>query len=146
MKRVVYKERFTRVELIVVVLLTLLLIAVIFMVIWSQRDKTRLASALTSLKNVHSIALLCVNDASDLNNPVTSTPGTTTICPDTGTVWPQLPQDWSYTQPVQTAVGTNSFLFTAMNVEQTKKITCNMDGCEVFDIFPDAPLSASQSR
>ena len=146
MNHVAYTQRFTRIELIVVALLTFLLIAIIFVMIWTERDRAQFAAALASLKNAYSVALLCVNDASDLTDPLTATSGITAICPDTKSVWPQLPGGWSYVEPVRLSVDSGGFLFGAMDKKQTKKIVCTIDGCQVFEISPADVSSTSSPR
>lgn len=140
MKGVVYKKGFTLIELMVVVLLIGLLSAIVTATIWSQREKAKVSSVLTSMKSAQNIAIFCSNENSDLNNPVAGTPGQTLICPGNVGVWPMLTSGWRYTAPVQPDVSTGNFLFTASNTVGDKVITCDINGCSTSEmVAPPTP-------
>lgn len=130
---------FTLIELLLVIAIIGLLAGVVLAALTSPRERARESRALATARSGQVVAIVCMDDRSDLLEPGTSAPATDYVCGATTQVWPRpLGDGWEYGDAGSCAFegGANDheFLFCVRNTAGTRVIACTSVGCTVSDV------------
>jgi len=129
---------FTLIELLLVIAIIGLLAGVVLAALTSPRERAREARALVTARSAQVVAIVCMDDGSDLFEPGTSAPATDYVCDATSQIWPDLGLGWEYggagSCVFEGGANDHEFLFCAHNTAGARVISCTSVGCSVSDV------------
>lgn len=129
---------FTLIELLLVIAIIGLLASVALASLFGPRERAREARALATARSAQVVAVVCMDDHSDLFVPGTSAPATDYVCDATSRIWPDLGLEWEYGDAGSCVFEGDSddheFLFCVQNTAGTRVIGCTNAGCTISDV------------
>lgn len=95
----------------------------------SARNTAQDASVKSSILSTVPVAIICMDDGSNINPPVGGMP----ICKGVDSVWPVLAETGEWGELIKDGADGRNFEYTATYANGTKQVTCTETGCNFSD-------------